>query len=90
VNRTRFQPALVPEDLGIDLEEDSPDLTDEEVAGAVETNSMDDFVRLAADFVKEIGSGEPHYERRIKSGIFYCRIMVGTHHRIFRIEWVRS
>lgn len=85
----KFQPALVPEDLGIDLEEDSPDLTDEEVAEAIETSSMDEFVRSAAEFVKSVEGGEPHYDRRCKAGIFYCRVLVGSHRRIFRVEWLR-
>jgi len=82
-------PFLQPEDLGIDLEEDSPDLTDEEVSQAIETDSMDDFVRRASDFVKECLPVEPRYERRIRSGILFCRILVGDHQRIFRTEWMR-
>lgn len=84
----KIQPALVPEDLGIDLEEDSPDLTDEEVTEAVETSSMDDFVRQAADFIKRVGE-PPHYDRRIKAGILYCRILVGGQRMVFRTDWLR-
>lgn len=85
----KFQPALVPEDLGIDLDEDSPDLTDEEIAEAIETSSMDEFVRYAKEFVVS-AQGEPHYDRRCKGGIFFCRVLVGSQRRIFRIEWLRK
>ena len=84
----RFQPALVPEDLGIDLDEDFPDLTEEEALSAVDTSSMDDFVKQASDFVKQ-GNGEPHYDRRVRSGILYCRILVGSQRKVFRTDWLR-
>jgi hypothetical protein len=85
----KVQPALVPEDLGIDLEEDSLDVTDEEVTEAIETSSMDDFVRQASDFIKQVGE-QPHYERRIKAGILYCRILVGGQRKVIRTDWLRS
>jgi len=85
----KLQPALVPEDLGINIDEDSPDLTDDEVSTAVATSSMDDFVKQASDFVKEVG-GKPHYDRRIKAGILYCRILVEGQQRVFRTDWLRS
>ena len=85
----KTQPALVPEDLGIDLDEDSSDFTEEEAKSAAETSSTDDFVMGAAAFIKQAGSGEPHYERRVRAGIFYCRILVAGQKRVFRTDWLR-
>lgn len=84
-----FQPFMTPEDLGIDLEEDSPDLTEEETALAVETKSQDDFVEQAKAFIVS-GTGTVRFEQRRRAGILYCRVNVGSQHRLFQVEWLRS
>jgi len=85
-------PALVPGDLGIELEEDSPDLTDEEVAGAVNTDNPGEFASKLIEFSKENGApGAMEHELRRRAGIHYSRVGIENGpKRVFRIEWIRS
>jgi hypothetical protein len=80
-------PILAPEDLGIDLEEDSSDVTDTEVNLAVDTDDYDDLKSKVAAFV---GAQEPTFQIRRKSGILYSRVSLADEQsRLFNVEWMR-
>lgn len=82
-------PILTPEDLGIDLEEDSTDVGDDEVLGAVDTDNLQDMTDKVKDFVGT--QTAPTFELRRKSGILYSRVSLGDgQRRLFNIEWVRK
>lgn len=84
-------PFLMPEDLGIDLEEDSEDFTDLEAGTAMETASMEDFVAKMMVFLRTLPEASPKYELRRRAGILYCRVLVeGTDaNRVFRLPWLQ-
>jgi hypothetical protein len=80
-------PILAPEDLGIDLEEDSSDVTDDEVSLAVDTDDYDDLRSKVIDFVD---SQAPTFQIRRKSGVLYSRVSAGEQSRLFNVEWIRK
>lgn len=79
---------LAPEDLGLTVEEDSSDVTDEEIAAAIETEDIQDFTSKCGEFVRLQGA-LPSYTLRRKGGILYCRVSVNKVQRTFQIEWLR-
>lgn len=82
-------PALTPEDLGIDLEEDSTDVTDEEVSAAVDTDGLQDLSAKIQHFLG--GQAPASFELRRKAGILYSRVTLGSgQRRLFNIEWIRK
>lgn len=87
----RPSPALVPEDLGVSLDEDSEGFTDE--ATAVETDSQEEFAQLAAALVAEVVQPSVRYTLLRKAGILYCRVRVvgpsGVRTRLYRTAWLR-
>lgn len=88
------QPFLVPEDLGIDLEEDSENFTEQEAALAVETESQDDFVAKSVAYIKECENAMPSYELLRRAGILYCRLYGygaanAERFELFRLPWLR-
>lgn len=84
------RPYLLPEDLGIDLEEDSQDFTEEQATSAIETETADEFVHLVSEFVKEVGGGTPRYELKRRAGVLYSCVSVGDRRRTFRARWLKS
>jgi hypothetical protein len=81
-------PILTPEDLGIDLEDDSADVGDDEVLGALYTDGIDDLTTQVKEFV---GTKAPTFELRRKSGILYSRVSLEDgQRRLFNIEWMRK
>jgi len=87
-----FKPApfLTPEDLGIDLEEDSEGVTAEEVQGAIETYSLEDFVAKAKEAVLGSPGFEPVFSLKRKGGILYGRLTLGESPTYFKAEWLRK
>jgi hypothetical protein len=84
-------PQLTPEDLGINLEEDSPDVTDEEVQQAIETDNRADYVRKVVSYVKDIDPKAPvEVGLRRKGGIYFCRVVVCGKSQLFYAEHLRS
>jgi hypothetical protein len=80
-------PILSPEDLGIDLEEDSTDVGDDEVANATMTDDTQDFTEKVVGFV---GNQTPTFELRRKSGILFSRVSLDDgQRRLFNVEWMR-
>jgi hypothetical protein len=88
------KPFLTLNDLGVELEGDSGDLLDEEVLSAVDTEDTSDFeTQLTAYLLEERESSnfeKPHYDRRVRTGIYYCRVSLGTTKKIFRLPWMRK
>lgn len=83
-------PFLTPEDLGIDLEEDSTDITDEDVAGATDTDNESDFVQKATAFLVENNPPSGYgVKMRRKGGILYVQYLVGGVKTLFKTEWMR-
>ncbi len=83
----KSNPAITPEDLGLELEEDSEDLTEVEVEGAIDTESESDFANKVVNFVS---GGVPKFELRRRAGILYSRVSIqGGTSRTFRIDWLR-
>jgi hypothetical protein len=85
-----MRPPLLPEDLGINLEEDSEDVTEGELAAAIETDSLQDFADKARVFAGSRPQGdEIGYALRRKGGILYCRLSCTGATQLFRLEWLR-
>jgi len=88
------QQHLTLSDLGIELDEDSDDLLKEEILTAVDTDSTSDFEQKLIDYLrkeKESGSsGKPLYERRVRTGIYYCRVSIDSKKQLFRMGWMRK
>lgn len=82
---------LTFEDLGIELEEDSPDLTDEEVSGAVDIDDPKHLTSKIVEFVQESGvSPVVSFELRRRAGIHYSRVVLECgSKRVFSIRWIR-
>lgn len=89
-----IQQPLTLSDLGIDLDEDSEDLHDEEILTAVDTDDTADFEEKLTNYLrreKECGNlGTPLFERRIRTGIYYCRVSIGSEKQLFRMGWMRN
>jgi hypothetical protein len=89
-----IQQPLTLSDLGIDLDEDSDDLHDEEVLTAVDTDNTADFEEKLTSYLlqeKEVGSFDSVlYERRVRTGIYYCRVSIGSKKQLFRMGWMRK
>lgn len=81
-------------DLGLELDEDSDDLYEEEVLTAVGTNNTADFEEKLVTHIRrerEDGNlGAPLYERRVRTGIYYCRVSIGSKKQLFRMSWARQ
>lgn len=88
----KFKPApfLTPEDLGIDIEVDSEDVTTEEVQGAIETDTLEDFVAKAKEVVLRSQGPEPVFSLKRKGGILYGRLALGENVTYFKAEWLRK
>jgi hypothetical protein len=89
-----FKPApfLTPEDLGIDIEVDSEDVTETEFLEAVETDSSGDFVVRAKRMVESLGGGPYSFELKRKGGILYSKMIYndGNNVTFFKVEWLRK
>jgi hypothetical protein len=86
----KLTPQLTPEDLGLTLEEDSSDVTEEEVQQAVETEGKEDYVRKVVAYVKSIDLDAPvEIGLRRKGGILYCRVVVNGRSQLFYVEHLR-
>jgi len=83
-------PFLAPEDLGIDLEEDSPDITSEDVRKAVETSSQEDFVTQVKTIVLRAPTKTPLFKLRRRGGVLFCCVTLGGKKTLFRMEWLRK
>lgn len=80
-----------PEDLGLNLEEDSPDLSEQEAESALGTEDEEDFAKKVTLFLTEGASKtQPKYLLRRKSGILYCRVSRGETSRLFQMHWLRG
>jgi len=79
-------------DLGVTLEEDSPDVTEVEVAEAAHTENMRDFIQQVNTFLGGVNtfSTSPRMELRRKGGVLFSRVSVGTQRRLFQVEWLRG
>ena len=84
----KFQPFLTADDLGIDLEEDSVDVSDEEVAQAIDTEGEPEFSTKVVEFTRK-HEGSPSFDLRRKGGILFCRVSVAAERQLFRMEWLR-
>jgi hypothetical protein len=89
-----IQQQLTLSDLGVDLDEDSEDLQDDEILTAVDTDNTADFEEKLASYLckeKEEGNLGVHlYERRVRTGIYYCRVSIGSKKQLFRMSWMRK
>jgi len=85
------EPAITPEDLGVDLEEDSEDFTEEERTLAVDTLNAEDFAAKLLQATKEANSiGVPKHELRRRAGILFSRVTFENGVKaVFRIDWLR-
>lgn len=84
----KFQPFLTTDDLGIDLEEDSTDVSDEEVALALDTDTESDFSAKVIEFTRK-HEGSSSFDLRRKGGILFCRVSIAAERQLFRMEWLR-
>lgn len=80
---------FLPKDLGLDLEEDSPDLSEAEACGAENTSSIEVFIKRATEKIVEIPGEAPRFELRRKAGFLYCRLFLGDSKHLFKLEWLR-
>jgi hypothetical protein len=80
---------LTPEELGLDLEEDSEDITDEDVEEATDTDDVEDFTRKALSFSRL--ESNIHAKIRRKSGVLYTIFENEIGNRlVLRTEWFRK
>jgi hypothetical protein len=85
---SRQPPPLMLEDLGVDLEEDSPDFTSEEAEKSIDTEGLEDFIIKMKAFAT---SPVTHAELRRGGGIFYSRITLESgSQQSFKVEWIRK
>lgn len=85
------EPSALPsaEELGVDLNGDSEDLTAEDVTLAVVTQDVSEFAGKLVVFFEE-HPGTPQYDLRRRCGILYCRVTVETASRLFQTSWLRK
>ena len=77
---------LTPEDIGIDLEEDSPDMTPERAATATATDSEEDLqAKINAALTKDDTS--VRFGLRRLAGIHYCLMDTNQGQHIFALPW---
>jgi hypothetical protein len=88
--KVKTVPLLTPEDLGIELEEDSEGVTSEEVQDAIETKTLEDFVAKAKDVVLRSPEVEPVFSLKRKGGILYGRLILGEVFTYFQVDWLRK
>lgn len=69
-------------------EEDSEDLTEAEMALAVETSGPDDFGKHLTDLSKDLGQPTKHELRR-KRPHLYCRTTFPNMILLFRVDWLQ-
>lgn len=87
----KFASLPTPAELGLNLEEDSPDFSEQEAGAALRTESEEDFAQKAASFLVEgAPKAQPKYTLRRKSGILYCRVSMGETSRLFQMNWLRG
>lgn len=75
-----------------ELSKDSPDLTAEEVALAIETVSADDLaIKVAEHLQSSLGTGvvsAVKHERRLFGGVNYHVATFDGQRKIFKISWL--
>lgn len=79
-------------------DEDSPDLTDEEIEGAVETKDQNDFVRLLEETLRplvrpNVGGAILGHDLRRRKPHLYCRTRIAPHGEpdkvlVFQVDWL--
>lgn len=82
-------PFLTPQDLNIDLEEDSTDFTEAEASSSIETTSLEDF-QTHLKVVQGFSSGWKEAQLRRRQKILYCRLLGGGEDVVFKVDWLRS
>lgn len=75
-----------PEDLGIDLEEDSPDMTPEKAASALETESEGDL-RSKIEGLLTKDTTSLRFALRRLAGIHYCLMETDQGSHLFALPW---
>lgn len=88
------QQHLTLSDLGIELDEDSDDLYEDEILTAVDTESTGDFEEKIITYIRKEQAdgnlGAPLYERRVRTGIYYCRVSIDSKKQLFKMSWMRK
>lgn len=80
---------LTPEDIGIDLEEDSPDMTPERASTALPTESEVDLqAQINAALTKDDTS--VRFGLRRLAGIHYCLMDTNQGQRLFALPWFKT
>lgn len=72
-------------------DEDSDDLTDEEVQAAIETSGQDDMMaKLKAEMEKHGPSTKAYrFERRIRESVQYMRVYLESGSTLmFKVDWI--
>lgn len=73
---------------GLNLEEDSPDLTDEEVANAIVTVDTSSFISL---FKRQVAQGHKKvlsYSLRRRNPHVYCVVRLTDQTLVFQVDWL--
>ena len=81
---------LDPKTLSIDVNVDSPDLSDEDIKGAIHTENVADFRIKVKEKAIEIGGPITSEQRRIRDEVQYCLIHFDQLRVCFRINWLRK
>jgi hypothetical protein len=77
-------------------EDDSPDLTDDEIAGAIETSDSNHFVRMLEETIRPIvGASIQKQELRRRRPHLYCRTRLAIDGEpgkvlLFRVDWLSN
>lgn len=81
-------------------DEDSPDLTDEEIAGAVDTSDSNAFVKALEEEIRplirpNVAAAIQSHELRKRKPHLYCRTRVALDSEpdkvlLFRVDWLQN
>jgi hypothetical protein len=85
-----IQPLLSLNDIGIELDKDSDDLSTKEIESALDTEDLNDFVSKVKEIVSLDTDSQVSSSLRRKEGTYYCKIINGTEKTLLRMNWLKS
>jgi hypothetical protein len=85
---TEFKPLIDLKDLGVDLDEDSENFTEEEAASAKEA-TRDEFIEILKSFAGRT-DGSLKYELKRRAGKYYSRVSCGEEMFILSLPWLKG
>jgi len=81
---------LTPEDLGLNLEEDSAGVEDLDLSTVIETVDLDDLRAKIRVKVSALSPSRISNQLKRKGGILYCKVTCDENVSFFSIDWLRK